>query len=505
MICLQSPLLILGNQLFGPHPGLQNGRPQDVILIEDTQIAGTYAYHQLRLLHQFVAMREYADQLKAQGHRVHYLNLEGSNPKQHWLSRVSEVLKRLKAKELRVAEISDSSFREAFRLQCKPNGIALVEVPSPYFWVQSDELNQYFGSSKKPFMKTFYERVRVSKEVLVDSKGNPVGGRFSFDTENRKKLPKGMTSPMLPQVPESKHAREVIRLIEKYFSKNPGRLSHPEALWVPYTRAGAIDWLRDFLKVRFENFGPYEDAIEPHELTLFHSVLSPLMNLGLLTPKEVVEAALSTAKKREVPLESLEGFVRQILGWREFLHGIHERYGAQQSNSNFFKHRRKLNSNWYSGKTGLPPVDAAIQRAHQYAYNHHIERLMVLGNVMLLSQIDPLDAHRWFMEMYLDSYEWVMGPNVYGMSQFSDGGLFATKPYISGSNYILKMSHYPKGEWCEVWDGLYWNFIASHLDFFKKNPRLSMMAQLWIKMDKKKQSRHQNLAQEFMERNSSPA
>ena len=176
---------------------------------------------------------------------------------------------------------------------------------------------------------------------------------------------------------------------------------------------------------------------------------------------------------------------------------IHENFFELESESNFFKHERKMKPCWYEGKTGIPPVDDAIKKTLKLAYNHHIERLMILSNVMLLTELNPKEVHRWFMEMYVDSYEWVMGPNVYGMGQFSDGGIFATKPYLSGSNYILKMSNYPKGEWCEIWDGLYWSFIHRNSSFFAKNPRLSMMNALLFKMEPKKKERLLTLAENF--------
>lgn len=234
-----------------------------------------------------------------------------------------------------------------------------------------------------------------------------------------------------------------------------------------------------------------------------HSALSPLINIGLLNPDEVVREALAMAKTRSLPLASLEGFIRQVIGWREFIYGIDLVFGERQSSSNFFKHERKLKPCWYDATTGLPPVDDAIRKALQRGYNHHIERLMVLSNVMLLTGVAPSEVHRWFMEMYVDAHEWVMGPNVFGMGQFSDGGIFATKPYICGSNYIRKMSDYPTGPWCETWDALYWSFIDRNQEFFSRNPRLSMMAAMLRKMPSQKRARYRELAREFQERTTS--
>jgi deoxyribodipyrimidine photolyase-related protein len=232
--------------------------------------------------------------------------------------------------------------------------------------------------------------------------------------------------------------------------------------WLPVTRAVAREWLDDFLERRLADFGPYEDAISRRSRSLFHSVLSSSLNLGLITPAAVLERAIGAAEAANVPLNSLEGFIRQIVGWREFIRGIYRRCGEEQEQSNFWKHDRLLADSWYGAETGIPPLDDAIGNAVRFGWDHHIVRLMVLGNLMTLSGIAPRTAHRWFMEMYADSSDWVMGPNVYGMALFSDGGIFATKPYICGSNYLLKMSDYRRGEWCDVVDGLYWRFVDHH-------------------------------------------
>jgi deoxyribodipyrimidine photolyase-related protein len=187
------------------------------------------------------------------------------------------------------------------------------------------------------------------------------------------------------------------------------------------------------------------------------------------------------------------------MGWREFVRGIYQNFSEVQDSKNFFKHERKLTKNWYEGTTGSPPVDDAIKKALKYGYCHHIERLMILSNIMLLSEIHPEQVHRWFMEMFVDSADWVMGPNVYGMGQFSDGGIFATKPYISGSNYILKMSDYKKGDWCDIWDGLFWRFVGKNSGFLAKNYRMSMMVKTFEKMDATKKKKLMATAESFIQ------
>ena len=210
------------------------------------------------------------------------------------------------------------------------------------------------------------------------------------------------------------------------------------------------------------------------------------MNVGLLDPNYLVKTTVDYAKKHNIPINSTEGFIRQIIGWREFIRGVYIAKGTEERTKNFWNFSRKMPAAFYNGTTGLEPFDDSIKKITKTGYIHHIERLMIVGNLMLLCEIDPDEVYRWFMELSIDSYDWVMVPNVYGMSQFADGGLMSTKPYISGSSYILKMSDYKKGDWCSIWDALFWNFINNHKEFFKKNPRMRMLVSSFEKMNPEK-------------------
>ena len=225
-------------------------------------------------------------------------------------------------------------------------------------------------------------------------------------------------------------------------------------------------------------------------------MLSPALNLGLITPDEVIERVLSASER--APLPSIEGFVRQVIGWREFIRGIDRQFGDEQSERNFFGHHRRLTDSWYQAKTGIPPLDGAIRHVVEYGFTHHIERLMILSNLMLLCQVHPQEVYRWFMEMFVDSSDWVMGPNVYGMGQFSDGGIFATKPYVCGSNYMLKMSDYTSGDWTLAVDGLYWGFVDRNRAYYVKNPRSSLAVKQFDKIPKPRQQALQAAAEEFL-------
>ncbi len=234
------------------------------------------------------------------------------------------------------------------------------------------------------------------------------------------------------------------------------------------------------------------------EPILHHSLLSPLINAGLLSPQQVIEETLAESDALAIPLASLEGFLRQVMGWREFIRIVYEREGSRQRTKNYWNHTRKIPPAFYTGETGILPVDTVIRRVLETGYCHHIERLMVLGNFMLLCEFDPDEVFRWFMELFIDSYDWVMVPNVYGMTQFADGGLMTTKPYISGSNYLLKMGDWEKGPWQETWDGLFWRFMHLHRDFFTQNPRLGMLVKTFDKMTVEKRNQHLKKADEFL-------
>jgi len=245
-------------------------------------------------------------------------------------------------------------------------------------------------------------------------------------------------------------------------------------------------------------FRTYEDAIAREETFLFHSILTPALNIGLLSPAGVMERTLVFHQRKNFPLNSLEGFVRQIIGWREFMRGIYTLEDVYQRRKNFWGFELKITASFYNGTTGIEPVDSTIRKIHERAYCHHIERLMALGSFMLLCEFHPDEVHRWFMELFIDAYGWVMVPNVYGMSQYANGGLITTKPYVCGSNYILKMSDHKKGDWLAVWDALFWRFIHVHRNMFANNPRMSMMVRQLEKMPQQKLQMQLAVADKFL-------
>jgi deoxyribodipyrimidine photolyase-related protein len=222
-----------------------------------------------------------------------------------------------------------------------------------------------------------------------------------------------------------------------------------------------------------------------------------MLNIGLLTPLQVIETSLQYAEQNNIPFNSVEGFVRQIIGWREFIRGIYVVKGSEERTRNYWQFNKKIPASFYNGTTGIEPIDVVIKKVLKTGYCHHIERLMILGNFMLLNEYHPDEVYQWFMELFIDSYDWVMVPNVYGMSQFADGGLMASKPYISGSSYVLKMSHYKKGDWCDTWDALFWEFMNKQRAFFSSNPRLGMLLKTYDKMSEEKRNNYKQVVATF--------
>lgn len=467
----KSLLIVLGNQLF-PFENIQAANADTIFMAEDLGLCSYEKHHKLKILMFLVAMREKRDELQAQGLRVEYLDIDSPTFEHSYEHKLAECIETLGIKTLTMFEIEDKAFEARIKAFAQQQNLPLTLLPSPMFLLERQEFLTFNGKSKVLRMGNFYKQVRKKLNLLMDEDQKPLGGKWSFDEENRKKIPKGLALPKAYIPRESIYTATLKATIAIKFEHHPGQMDH---VWMPLTRQDALQHIDHFLAVKFENFGVYEDAILQHDTFMFHSAISPGLNMGLITPYDVVDKVLAYTEANDVPLNSVEGFLRQIIGWREFIRGVYQEHGETQLQSNFFNFSGALNSSWYSGSTGIPPLDDAIDFSQQFGYTHHINRLMVIANLMTLCEVHPNNVYRWFMEMYVDSSEWVMTPNVFGMGTFADGGIFATKPYICGSNYILKMSDYKKGEWCNTVDGLYWRFVSRHMGVLKNNPRLSFM------------------------------
>jgi len=485
--------IVFPHQLFEKHPALLKKR--HVYLLEEFLFFKHYNFHKQKLVFHRASMKAYQRYLQSKGYEVTYIE---ANENTADVRNLLPYLRKKGISEIHYSDATDNFLEKRIIKQARGLSIEIKKYDSPLFILTNNQVDDYFLSKKLFFQTDFYTRQRKHFKILVDEKLQPAGGKWTFDAENRLKYPKGKKPPSIYFPKVNEHWTEAVNYVKKNFPSNYGEISN--SFIYPTTFIESRAWLRQFLQHRFSEFGEYEDALVKNESILNHSVLTPMLNVGLLTPKEIIDQAIAFANQHEIPLNSCEGFIRQILGWREFIRGIYNVKGTEERTTNYWKFKRKIPASFWDGTTGISPIDGTIKKVLATGYCHHIERLMVLGNFMLLCEFDPDEVYRWFMELFIDAYDWVMVPNVYGMSQFADGGLMATKPYISGSNYLMKMSDFEKGDWQPIWDALFWRFMHTHRDFFSKNPRLGMLVKTFDKMPTAKQEEHIHRANAYLKR-----
>ncbi|MFD0765995.1 cryptochrome/photolyase family protein [Mucilaginibacter lutimaris] len=489
--------LIFPHQLFQKHPAVKDGRL--VYLVEEELFFNQYTFHKKKLVLHRASMQFYAGFLRDKGIDVRYIE---ATDELCDVRKLIPYLAKQGAENIHYADVADDWLEKRLDSSCGKHNIALAKYRSPNYLNSADDVAEYFDGRKTYFQTDFYITQRKERKILLEADGKPIGGKWTYDSENRARFPKGEVAPTLDIPAENKYVAEARKWVDKNYPDNYGSTASPfgnlGGLY-PVTYQEAGQWLHNFLKQRFHNFGIYEDAMVAQQSFLYHSVLTPMLNVGLLNPQQIIDAALDFAADNAVPLNSLEGFVRQVMGWREFIHIVYEREGVKQRTKNYWGFKRKIPASFWKGETGIVPVDMVIKKVLDTGYSHHIERLMVMGNFMLLCEFDPHHVYQWFMEMYIDAYDWVMVPNTYGMTQFADGGLMVTKPYISGSNYLMKMGDWPKGEWQETWDGLFWRFMHVHRNFFLQNPRLGMLIKTFDKMPPEKREKHLKSAECFLQ------
>ena len=489
---MKSINLIFPHHLFEKSPLLKQKLP--IYIVEEFLYFRQYPFHKQKIGFHRATMKFYADFLKDAGFDVTYIEATEEH------SDIREFIPFLAqngVKHIHYIDPVDCWLERRIQKECNAHEIKTSVYDSPMFLNTQEELSSFFSPDKKKFHQTsFYKSEREKRNVLMDANGKPEGGKLTYDTENRKKYPKKKTPPTIQFPDRDPYYEEAKSYVEKHFAKHYGTIT--EFPLYPNTFEESQNWLQQFFEQRFMEFGAYEDAIVTEHSILNHSVLTPMLNVGLLTPDEIVEKSLAFAEENDIPINSTEGFIRQIIGWREFIRGIYFTKGSYERTKHFWNFTKKIPKSFYDGTTGIYPIDKTIKKVLKTGYCHHIERLMVLGNFMVLCEFDPDDVYQWFMELFIDAYDWVMVPNVYGMSQFADGGLMSTKPYISGSNYLMKMSDYEKGDWQETWDGLFWRFMHTHRDFFLSNPRLGMLVRMYDKMSDEKKQYHLKNGEDYL-------
>ncbi|WP_413678273.1 cryptochrome/photolyase family protein [Prochlorococcus sp. MIT 0916] len=487
--------LIYPNQLFKINQ--QYNEIKDIALIQDSLFFGCDSqwqlkFHSQKIIFHKATMDAYEQNLISNGLNVIYIKHKRD-------TRTEDQLNYLKEKGFNyfiTYETFDWSLEKRIKDFTLKTNTKLEIIKSPMSLTCPNIVEEIINQKKVYGIQKFYKKQRESLSILIDKDGSPVGGKWSFDKMNRKKIPTSIKFPRIHIIKENKILNIAKKEVSINYNDYYGKI---KKFNYPFTHRDAEEWLDNFLIEKFNSFGDYEDAIDSNQRVLWHSVLSPLINTGLLTPRQIIDKASDFYKSKDIGINSYEGFIRQIIGWREFILIIYKRNNLELRNGNFWGFEDKpIPSSFYTGETGITPLDDSIKNILETGYTHHIERLMIIGNFMLLCRFHPNQVYKWFMELFIDSYDWVMVPNVYGMSQFSNGGLFTTKPYISGSNYIRKMSNYKFDEWCLTWDSLFWTFIDDYKDKFKNQYRLSMILQILERMDINKKIAHRHNANEFM-------
>lgn len=467
---------ILGNQLSQQQAALQSvDSPQDapVILIESRQMAEERPYHRQKLVLVWSAMRHFAEELRQAGWDVTYcIEDEFQKPLQAWLED-------RQISQLRLMQPQDFPF-ESY-LQCLDLPCELQFVENNLFVWEAEAFAKWAQGRKTLVMETFYREGRKRFDVLMEGK-EPAGGTWNYDKENRKP-PKGKMetpSPLWFEADETTQAvmERVATLGKAYGEMEPFRWG--------VTRSQALEVLDYFIETRLPNFGPYQDAMVTGEDTMWHALLSPYLNLGLLHPQEVIEAAETAYRERDLPLASVEGFIRQVLGWREYMRGLYLQFGAEYAENNWFGHETPLPAFfWDADKTDMNCLHQVLKQVERTGYAHHIQRLMILSNFATIAGLSPQEVESWFHAAFIDAYDWVMQTNVIGMGTFADGGQLATKPYGSSANYINKMSDYCQdcgysrtkrtGDNACPFNFFYWDFLDRHADKLKSLGRMNMI------------------------------
>ena len=501
---------ILGDQLLPSHPLLTSPEPDLLVgMIESAPRATHLRYHQQKITLLYSAMRHYAADLKKRKFRTLYHHLSDSPIGADYSTVLAGWIQKYRIREIHLLDPNEYGTLHSLPALSKKLDVPIQTHRSPQFLVSRGEFSAWAKGKKHLLMESHYRRLRAEHNILMTPTGKPEGGDWNLDDQNRrtarefsKENPK---IPPLPKIPQDPVTVAVAKEVAQRFPDHPGKA---EDLWIPTTRQGALEWLKGFIRQRLEAFGSWEDVMIENQPILFHSVLSPFLNLGLLTPMECIQAAEKAYREGKAPLNSVEGFIRQILGWREFIHGIYWLKMPAYREENFLGADRPLPRWAYTGKTEMRCVSEAIRGTLDLAYNHHIQRLMVLGNYFLLGGYEPKAVLRWYTEMYLDAYDWVMVPNVLGMILFADGGFFATKPYAAGAAYQDKMGNHcaschfdPKkkeGPDACPFHALYWNFFGRHAKLFGKNPRVGMMVKLWDKKAPTEKKRILDTAETFL-------
>ena len=485
-------LLIFPNQLF-PLKMINYLEYNKIYIIEEPRYFTDFKFHKLKLMYHRASMKKYYNEIEKKI-TVKYIDFDKVS---------DEFYKKLdKNTTTYFNPIDHDLLKKLSKLLNKA-----IMIDNLNFLLTPNEIienKKYFFTNNKYSHDNFYKFQRKKLNILMkdnnsqDHDNNPEGNKWSFDTENRQALPKNIKQPELLEIKKDIYYKEACDYINKHFENNYGNIDE----WIyPIDTKTAIKWLKHFISKKLNNFGPFQDAVDTSKPFLFHSIISPMMNIGILPDILVVKISNDyyIKHKESIPIASYEGFIRQVIGWRNYTYSLYL-LEPDMYNKNFLNHKKKIDDKYWIAETNIKPIDDIIKNIVKYSYAHHIERLMYLGNWFLINQVDPKEVHRIFMEWTVDAYDWVMVPNVHGMSQYADGGKMMTRIYFSSSNYIDKMSNYKKKKdeiWWKYWDAIYYSFINKHQDILSKNYATSRQVSHWKKKTEKEKASLLELAKSY--------
>ncbi len=499
---------VLGDQLSLNLSSLADADPSNtvILMVEVSEETGYVAHHKAKLAYILSAMRHHAVALRADGWQVDYVELDDPENSGNFTGEVARAIERHAPTAIRVTEVGEWRVKAMLDIWAERFDVPVNILPDDRFLCDHAEFETWADGRKQLRMEFFYRDMRRKSGLLMDG-DKPAGGQWNFDAENRKAAKNDLVIPRPLHFEPDAITCEVITMVEARFPDNMGRTT---SFGFAVTRADALKQQDHFLAHALPQFGDYQDAMLSGEPFLWHSILSPYINSGLLDPLELCREVEARYCNGLVPINAAEGFIRQIIGWREYVRGIYWLAGPNYVEQNELSANRDLPSFYWTGKTDMHCLSQAIGQTLEYAYAHHIQRLMITGNFALLSGIDPKQVHEWYLAVYADAYEWVELPNTLGMSQFADGGMLASKPYAASGAYINRMSDYCGNCRYDVrqrvgpdacpFNSLYWDFIARNDGKLNGNPRMAMPYKNWQRMDKANQIALRQQAQQFLER-----
>jgi len=499
---------VLGDQLSRNISSLRDmDLETDVVLMAEVMDECTYVRHHVKkIAFLFSAMRHFAAELEAEGVRVDYRRLTDEGNAGSFRGELLAAVKRHRPNRVIVTEPGEWRVREDMKGWADRIGVPLEIRPDDRFLCSVADFAGWAKDRKSLRMEYFYREMRRKTGLLMDDFGEPEGGQWNLDAENRSKLPKGMRPPEPARFEPDTLTREVIDLVATRFPEHFGDL---EPFWFTVTRAQATHAFDHFVQTALPLFGDYQDAMKQGEKTLYHAVIGLYLNAGLLNPLEVCRRVETAYRDGHAPLNAAEGFIRQIIGWREYIRGIYWLKMPDYAETNFLGARRPLPDFYWTGETHMNCLRQCITQTKEEAYAHHIQRLMVTGNFALLAGIEPKEVCEWYLLVYADAYEWVELPNTHGMALFADGGVLGSKPYASSGKYIDRMSDYCRHCHYDVRQAtgpdacplnfLYWNFLMENGDKLSRSPRMAMMYRTLDRMDQGRVAAMRDQAAEFLD------